>query len=268
MLVLPIKRNWLDMIVSGEKKEEYREVSDYWIKRFVHLLGESEDHTKIVIDNLKAGRIDKECEVMLQNGYNQTESPQAIAVITLSIGKGREEWGAAEGAEYFILHIKDLKEIKNMNQEEGKDQEPEIERVEGEPVDCEDPETKDTKIMIRKIVQTSGICKYCHQVRMIQAPEGISGEAANEQATEECDCDEAVRQREKIMRMQAAGEWAKNTFRDTQLQTVLYSIESTFEGSIDFVTIKIGKNTYKIDRDSDGMIRIRTTFRDSNEETF
>ena len=152
---------------------------------------------------------------------------------------------------------------KNEDHESQKEEDQEIERVEGEPVTAQD-----AKIMIRKIVQTSGICKYCRQARMIQAPEGISGEAANEQASQECDCDEAVRQRERIMRMQAAGEWAQNTFRDTQLQTVLCSIKSTFEGSIDYVTVKIGKNTHKIDRDSDGTIRIRTTFKDSNEETF
>lgn len=49
---------------------------------------------------------------------------------------------------------------------------------------------------------------------------------------------------------------------------MLCAIRSTFEGSIDYVTIKIGKKTHKIDTDSDGMIRIRSTFRDSNEETF
>lgn len=70
--------------------------------------------------------------------------------------------------------------------------------------------------------------------------------------------------------MEAAGMWAKNVFsqQDGQLQTVLCSIRSTFEGSIDSVTLKIGKHTHKIDTDSDGMIRIRTTYRDSNEETF
>ena len=74
----------------------------------------------------------------------------------------------------------------------------------------------------------------------------------------------------KKMRMEAAGLWAKNMFskENRQLQTVLCAIRSTFEGSIDYVTIKIGKKTHKIDTDSDGMIRIRSTFRDSNEETF
>lgn len=34
MLVLPIKKKWFDMIASGEKKEEYREVKEYYNKRF------------------------------------------------------------------------------------------------------------------------------------------------------------------------------------------------------------------------------------------
>ena len=27
MLILPIKRKWFDMILSGEKKEEYRDIT-------------------------------------------------------------------------------------------------------------------------------------------------------------------------------------------------------------------------------------------------
>ena len=92
----------------------------------------------------------------------------------------------------------------------------------------------------------------------------------NEQASDECDCDEARRQRERRAKMEAAGMWAQNMFskENGQLQTVLCAIRSTFEGAIDYVTIKIGKRTHKIDTDSDGMTRIRSTFRDSNEETF
>lgn len=29
MLTLPIKKKWFDMIISGEKKEEYREITPY-----------------------------------------------------------------------------------------------------------------------------------------------------------------------------------------------------------------------------------------------
>jgi hypothetical protein len=33
ILPLVLKKRWYDMIDSGEKKEEYREYKDFWIKR-------------------------------------------------------------------------------------------------------------------------------------------------------------------------------------------------------------------------------------------
>ena len=32
---LTLKKQWFDMIASGEKKEEYREIKDYWWMRLV-----------------------------------------------------------------------------------------------------------------------------------------------------------------------------------------------------------------------------------------
>ena len=37
MLTLPIKKKWFDMILSGEKKEEYREIKPYYDSRFYHI---------------------------------------------------------------------------------------------------------------------------------------------------------------------------------------------------------------------------------------
>ena len=34
MLTLPIKKKWFDMIKSGVKKEEYREIKPYYDSRF------------------------------------------------------------------------------------------------------------------------------------------------------------------------------------------------------------------------------------------
>ena len=42
MLTLPIKKKWFDMILSGEKKEEYREIKPYYEKRFSnYFMGEN-----------------------------------------------------------------------------------------------------------------------------------------------------------------------------------------------------------------------------------
>lgn len=39
MLTLPIQKRWFDMILSGEKKEEYREIKEYYETRFRNLFG-------------------------------------------------------------------------------------------------------------------------------------------------------------------------------------------------------------------------------------
>lgn len=38
-MILTIKRKWLEMIRSGEKKEEYRALSPYYATRFNRFLG-------------------------------------------------------------------------------------------------------------------------------------------------------------------------------------------------------------------------------------
>ena len=36
MFILPIKKKWFDMILSGEKKEEYREIKPYYRSRLIN----------------------------------------------------------------------------------------------------------------------------------------------------------------------------------------------------------------------------------------
>lgn len=47
ILDLSLAYHWYDMIASGEKKEEYREVKEFYIKRLYNLYGTvSESHFK------------------------------------------------------------------------------------------------------------------------------------------------------------------------------------------------------------------------------
>ena len=94
MLILPIKKKWFDMILSGEKKEEYREIKPYYQSRFNHerLLNQ---------DNLPQFH---KARIMFRNGYSK-QSPSFIATVTLSIGKGKPEWGAEKDKDYYILKI-------------------------------------------------------------------------------------------------------------------------------------------------------------------
>lgn len=91
MLILPIKKRWFDMIVSGEKKEEYRELKKYYHTRFKKIFGL----------NYK----DKTAEIIFRNGYSKVSPEIKCKCIFKGKGTGKPEWGAEEGKEYYILEI-------------------------------------------------------------------------------------------------------------------------------------------------------------------
>lgn len=107
MLILPIKRKWIDMILSGEKKDEYREIKPYWTVRIIRWLGFPKSETDTVLDLLKTQGTIKPLPVVLQNGYGRN-SPKVEVLCRLSIGTGKEEWGAVPGKEYYRFHIEQI----------------------------------------------------------------------------------------------------------------------------------------------------------------
>ena len=94
MLTLPIKKKWYDMILSGEKKEEYRDITPYYRKRFqtIGLLNEEGVATF------------RNAVVVFRNGYTK-ESPNFKARVTLREKGGRCEWGAVRWRKYYVLLI-------------------------------------------------------------------------------------------------------------------------------------------------------------------
>ena len=91
MLTLPIKKKWFDMILSGEKKEEYREDSPYYETRFRNLWG-------------YPAYWSKPHNVRLRNGYRKG-SQSIIVTCRLGYGQGKTEWGAEAGKNYYKLFI-------------------------------------------------------------------------------------------------------------------------------------------------------------------
>ena len=94
MLILPIKKKWFDIILSGEKKEEYRVIKPYWTKRF--------KTARLIMHNNHASAWAK--PVIFKNGYSKNAST-FTADCTLSVGYGNRDWGAEEGKEYYKLTI-------------------------------------------------------------------------------------------------------------------------------------------------------------------
>lgn len=103
MLTLPIKKKWFDMILSGEKTEEYREIKPYWTSRF-----------KKVFDFSENGGWAKNCDIhclIFQNGYGKN-APRFEARCILEIGQGKPEWGAEQNKEYYVLKILEIKDVR------------------------------------------------------------------------------------------------------------------------------------------------------------
>ena len=100
MLTLPIKKKWFDMILSGEKIEEYRSLTPYYTTRFRNVWG-------------YPAYWGEERKIQFRNGYRKN-SPCFVALCTLNIKTGNSEWGAEDGVKYYALKIKriiDRKEI-------------------------------------------------------------------------------------------------------------------------------------------------------------
>lgn len=68
MLTLPIKQEWFDMICRGEKREEYREATEYYRTRI---------NSAIVADPNCKGQAYKIFPVKIRAGYN-SKAPAAI----------------------------------------------------------------------------------------------------------------------------------------------------------------------------------------------
>lgn len=108
MLILPIKKKWFDMILSGEKKEEYREIKPYWTKRL--LKSDIKFDIEKLQNTLRKQNSYLDRTVIFRNGYS-SNSPSIKCMVSINIGFGKPEWGAEVGIEYYVLKILSVEEI-------------------------------------------------------------------------------------------------------------------------------------------------------------
>jgi len=94
-LHLTLKRQWFDMILSGEKLEEYREIKPYWDER---LLWKHLEYSTITF----------------RNGY-ASDAPEMVIVLRgMLVKEGNPQWGATEGVEYYCLILGKILSTKNL----------------------------------------------------------------------------------------------------------------------------------------------------------
>ena len=115
-LQLSLKKQWFEMTKSGIKKEDYREINEYWTKRLFRDV--DKDELQDLIKGLQEGRniewaglfhlhFLKEFEVNIMTlGYPKSTDTERILKLKhkgIEIGYGKPEWGAEPNKLYFII---------------------------------------------------------------------------------------------------------------------------------------------------------------------
>lgn len=112
ILHLTLKKKWFDMIYSGEKKEEYREIKSYWIKRLIDEMFSWDCATKKDIEQhyeaCRNGFFKKFDRVIFKNGYSRNAPSVTVELKGIAIGLGMKSWGAEPDTEYFILQLGEI----------------------------------------------------------------------------------------------------------------------------------------------------------------
>ena len=117
ILHLPLKAEWYNLIESGIKKEEYREIKPYWIKRLLEVI--NTDYTEYIpIDKasidfynqnhkylniaIKSKSIKFKNYNKVKFTYGYTKKSMTFEIINITIGKGKIEWGAMDDLLFII----------------------------------------------------------------------------------------------------------------------------------------------------------------------
>lgn len=103
VLTLTISKQWFDMILSGEKTEEYREIKPYWVARLF------QDNSNIIdvqyLSSALAGRTDllkkyinaqkivlkQYTHVLFINGYRKDSPRIEKEIESITIGKPKKD---------------------------------------------------------------------------------------------------------------------------------------------------------------------------------
>ena len=91
-LKLVLKKKWYDMIESGVKLEEYRDIKPHWTTRLV----------EAIVDTPKFKDIET---VTFYLGYAKNRPEMQFRVKGVHIGYGKQEWGAEVGKNYYVISL-------------------------------------------------------------------------------------------------------------------------------------------------------------------
>ena len=125
-LKLTLKKKWYDLIKSGVKFHEYREITPYWLKRLFLFDADGNGRRLVPVDDdfyeefLLQGDgtgtikkmiedkllVPKHYEVVFYNGYAKDRPAFKAKIHYININQGLTVWGAEPGKEYFVISIR------------------------------------------------------------------------------------------------------------------------------------------------------------------
>lgn len=121
-LHLVLKSHWYDLIASGIKTEEYREIKPYWQKRLIDYKALSDYVVKtykamLCYQFLVHGNLEPHIDdaphmflrgykqVIFRRGYHRDAPSMTFGIKDICFGKGKPEWGAPTHQEVFIVKL-------------------------------------------------------------------------------------------------------------------------------------------------------------------
>lgn len=123
-LHLNLKRKWFDMILSGDKEEEYREIKKHWLDNLTIMSIETlENYQKDDMCGLIRGfgcfgsKDDKFKifdTITFSNGYKKDRPQFEIELKSIKIDTGNTRWGAIENEKYFVLELGNIIRRENI----------------------------------------------------------------------------------------------------------------------------------------------------------
>jgi len=116
-LQLSLKKNWFEMTKSGEKTEDYRDITPYWCNRLLTYFGNSQPK-KFGENQIERNNPDWNLEkIVLMNskkfktntmtlGYPKSTDKERILKLEhkgIEIRTGNPKWGAEPNKLYFVI---------------------------------------------------------------------------------------------------------------------------------------------------------------------
>jgi len=107
ILHLTLRKKWFDMILSGKKQEEYREIKKYWNNRLLEGFS-----VGCCVDGLQPKKFDV---VVFKNGYQKNAPSMVVELKSISTGEAKPEWSENWKGKVFKIKLGVIISTKNCN---------------------------------------------------------------------------------------------------------------------------------------------------------